>query len=43
MKQDGCPGKSLVGAPTNEAVWSVIQHTPATIPQYLPMMKAAAE
>ena len=24
VKQYGCPGKSLVGAPTNEAVWSVI-------------------
>ncbi|AWM32848.1 DUF6624 domain-containing protein [Hymenobacter nivis] len=43
VKQYGYPGKSLVGAPTNEAVWSVIQHTPATIPQNLPMMKAAAD
>ncbi|UOQ53694.1 DUF6624 domain-containing protein [Hymenobacter cellulosivorans] len=43
LKQYGYPGKSLVGAPTNEAAWHVIQHNPATIPQYLPLMKAAAE
>ena len=43
LKQYGYPGKSLVGAPTNEAAWYVIQHTPALIPQYLPMMKKAAE
>ena len=43
LKQYGYPGKSLVGAPTNEAAWSVIQHAPALIPQYLPMMKMAAE
>ena len=43
LQQYGYPGKSLVGAPTNEAAWYVIQHTPALIPQYLPMMKTAAE
>ncbi len=43
LKQYGYPGKSLVGTPTNEAAWHVIQHTPALIPQYLPMMKTAAE
>ena len=43
VKQYGYPGKSLVGTPTNEAVWNVIQHNPAMIPQYLPMMKLAAE
>jgi hypothetical protein len=43
LKQYGYPGKSLVGAPTNEAAWHVIQHAPALIPQYLPMMKTAAE
>lgn len=43
LKQYGYPGKSLVGAPTNEAAWHVIQHNPALIPQYLPMMKTAAE
>lgn len=43
LKQYGYPGKSLVGTPTNEAAWHVIQHAPALIPQYLPMMKTAAE
>jgi len=38
----GYPGKSLVGTPTNEAVWSVIQHS-NKIPQYLPLLKTAAE
>jgi hypothetical protein len=44
LKQYGYPGKSLVGAPTNEAAWNVIQHssTPATIKQYLPVLKVAA-
>jgi hypothetical protein len=43
LKQYGYPGKSLVGAPTNEAVWNVIQHNPATISQYLPLLKTAAQ
>lgn len=43
LKQYGYPGKSLVGTPTNEAAWHVIQHAPALIPQYLPMIKTAAE
>lgn len=43
LRQYGYPGKSLVGTPTNEAAWHVIQHAPATIPQYLPLVKAAAE
>lgn len=43
LNQYGYPGKSLVGTPTNEAAWYVIQHAPALIPQYLPLMKAAAE
>jgi hypothetical protein len=43
LKQYGYPGKSLVGAPTNEAVWHVIQHNPATISQYLPLLKTAAQ
>lgn len=42
IKQYGYPGTSLVGAPTNEAAWHVIQHSP-TIAQYLPAMKQAAE
>ncbi|MFC6225004.1 DUF6624 domain-containing protein [Hymenobacter artigasi] len=43
LTQYGYPGRSLVGIPTNEAAWYVIQHAPALIPQYLPLMKAAAE
>lgn len=43
LKQYGYPGKSLVGTPTNEAAWYVIEHEPALIPQYLPMIKLAAE
>jgi len=36
------PGKTLVGEPTNEAAWYVIQHSPK-INQYIPLMKTAAE
>ena len=44
MRQYGYPGKSLVGTPTNEAAFYVIQHAPlATINQYLPQIKRAAE
>lgn len=42
VRRHGYPGKSLVGMPTNEAVWSVIQHS-NKIPQYLPLLKKAAE
>lgn len=38
----GYPGKTLVGEPTNEAGWYVIQHSPK-INQYMPLMKTAAE
>lgn len=38
----GYPGKSLVGAPTNEAVFFVIQHS-NSIDEYLPLIKTAAE
>ena len=41
LKQYGYPGKALVGTPTNEAVWYVIQHSP-DIDQYLPLIKKAA-
>jgi hypothetical protein len=41
LKQYGYPGKSLVGAPTNEAAWSVIQHSD-DIGHYLPLIKKAA-
>ena len=42
IKQYGYPGTSLVGAPTNEAAWHVIQHSPV-LAQYLPLLKGAAE
>lgn len=40
LQQYGYPGKSLVGEPTNEAAWYVIQHSDA-IGQYLPLIKKA--
>ncbi|RZK15695.1 MAG: hypothetical protein EOO56_22310 [Hymenobacter sp.] len=43
LKRYGYPGKSLVGTPTNEAAWHVVQHNPTTILQYMPLIKAAAE
>lgn len=36
----GYPGKTLVGEPTNEAVWNVIQHT-GKIAQYFPLIQKA--
>jgi hypothetical protein len=41
IKQYGYPGKTLVGEPTNEAAWYVIQHSDA-IDQYLSLIKKAA-
>lgn len=38
----GYPGKSLVGAPTNEAAWYVIQHS-KKISEYLPLIKKACD
>ena len=38
----GYPGKSLVGEPTNQAAFLVIQHS-SVIPKYLPLIKVAAE
>ena len=38
--EHGYPGKSLVGEPTNQAAWYVIQHSDK-IPTYLDMMKEA--
>ncbi len=43
MAQYGYPGKSLVGEPTNEAAWYVIQHNPFKIEKYLDTIKKAAE
>jgi hypothetical protein len=42
FKKYGYPGKSLVGEPTNEAAWYIIQHS-RKIGQYMPIMKTAAE
>ena len=39
--QYGYPGRSLVGTPTNEAAWYVIQHS-GDISRYLPLIKTAA-
>jgi hypothetical protein len=41
FKQYGYPGISMVGTPTNEVAWHVIQHSDK-IHQYLPLMKKAA-
>jgi hypothetical protein len=41
LKQYGYPGKALVGEPTNEAAWYVIQHS-NDIDRYLPLIKKAA-
>ncbi|MDO7854708.1 DUF6624 domain-containing protein [Hymenobacter convexus] len=41
LKQYGYPGKSLVGEPTSEAAWYVIQHSD-DIARYLPLIKKAA-
>ena len=38
----GYPGRTLVGSPTNEAAWRVLQHSDK-IPQYLIWVKGAAE
>ena len=38
----GYPGKTLVGEPTNESAWFVIQHT-SKIANYLPMIEEAAK
>jgi hypothetical protein len=42
LNQYGYPGKTLVGAPTNEAVFYVLQHS-SVIDQYLPLVQKAAE
>jgi hypothetical protein len=42
IKQYGYPGKTLVGEPTNEAVFYVIQHS-TVIDKYLPLIEKAAK
>ncbi len=43
IKKYGYPGKSLVGVPTNRAAFYVIQHTPAKIAEYYPIIGEAAK
>ena len=42
IAKHGYPGKSLVGEPTNQAAFLVIQHSDK-IPEFLPIIKLAAE
>jgi len=42
LKQHGYPGKTLVGTPTNESIFYIIQHS-NKIPTYLPFIKKAAD
>lgn len=42
IRRYGYPGKKLVGTPTNEAAFYVLQHS-NSIAQYLPLIKQAAD
>lgn len=42
LKQHGYPGKTLVGTPTNEAAWYIIQHSDK-IRTYLPAIRKAGD
>lgn len=42
ISEFGYPGKSLVGEPTNKAIWYVIQHSDK-IEQYFPLMQKAGD
>ena len=42
ISQHGYPGKSLVGEPTNEAAWYVIQHS-QRIEHYFPLIEEAGK
>ncbi|MCX6217726.1 MAG: hypothetical protein NT073_25025 [Spirosoma sp.] len=42
LKEGGYPGKSLVGTPSNEAIFYIIQHS-GKIDTYLPVIKKAAD
>lgn len=42
IHQVGYPGKSLVGEPTNEAAWNVIQHS-KNIGQFFPLIEDAGK
>lgn len=43
IKKYGYPGKTLVGEPTNETAFYIIQHNPNKIPQYYPLIENAAK
>lgn len=42
FKKYGYPGKTLVGEPTNEAAWNIVQHS-QKIDKYIVIIKKAAE
>lgn len=42
IQKYGYPGKTMVGEPTNESAWNIIQHS-TKIVDYLPLIKNAAE
>ena len=42
IRQYGYPGKTLVGEPTNEVAWLVVQHS-ARIAEFLPLVARTAE
>ncbi len=42
IRTNGYPGTSLVGSPTNEVAWSVIQHSPE-IRHYFPLIRQAGQ
>lgn len=41
--EQGYPGKTLVGEPSNEVGWYIIQHNLQKIKQYFPMIQKAGE
>lgn len=43
IEKYGYPGKSLVGEPTNETAFYIIQHNPDKIPKYYPMVENVAK
>lgn len=43
FKEQGYPGKSLVGVPTNEVAWYVLQHNISKIKEYFPLIEEAGK
>lgn len=41
--EKGYPGKSVVGEESSLVAWNVLQHNPDKIPNYLPLVKKAAD